>query len=295
MRRDNFQKIVVSSGVCCLLTDGESFQSLSKNTDSLIQRKQLVGKKYRWIFSVSFPLFNLPLYFTVSYTFDIVARQTASGWVDIAVAVFFLKLEKYFLIFPSFRISGLNDLTLNHNLRWSHGSVPLHSGHPSRVWGACCLPCWLVPAPALSQVSGACLHPAPWQRPQPWHRTQECTQPARAWRCAWAKEISGTQSMGVTLPGSGFGWRLCCFPQCFCLWKCYTETTKVTHFILKKRLQSHAEKKMLCNFWTHNVPRSVGTFATSCTSANEPSWSRFVFASLVQIIWPWIIECWLYK
>lgn len=96
MRRDNFQKIIVSSGVCCLLTDGEGFQYLSKNTDSLIQRKQLVGKKCNVGFFPFPSLFlNLPLYFTVNYTFGIVARKTASSWVNIAVAVFVLKLEKY--------------------------------------------------------------------------------------------------------------------------------------------------------------------------------------------------------
>lgn len=102
LRRDNFQKIVVSSGVCCLLTDGERFQSLSKNTDSLIQRRQLLGKKcHVGFFSISFPFLNLPLYFTVNYIFGIVARKPASSWVDIAVALFFLKLEKYlFLFFP---------------------------------------------------------------------------------------------------------------------------------------------------------------------------------------------------
>lgn len=178
----------------------------------------------------------------------------------------------------------------------SEGSVPLHSGHPSCVWGLpCCLPGWLVPAPALSQASGACLHPAPGGARSPDTEGRNAHSQLGLDAVPEWRAFLRTQSLGVTLPGSGFVWSLCHFPQHFCLWKCYKETTKVTHFVLKKGLESHAERKVLCNFWTHNVPRGVGTFVPSCTSANEPSWSWFVSASLVQIIWPWIIECWLYK
>lgn len=150
-------------------------------------------------------------------------------------------------------------------------------------------------APALSQVSGACLHPAPWRRPQPWHRMQECAQPAWAWRCAWVNKISWDSECGGDTAKWWLHLKSLPFSPVLLPLEMLYRNSLGDSFRLKKGLQPYAEKKMLRNFWTHNVPGSVGTFALSCTSANEPSWSWFVSASLVQIIWPWIIECWLYK
>lgn len=94
MRKDNFQKTVVSSGVCCLLTDGERFQSLSKSTDSLIQRKQLVGKKCHFGF-FPFPSPFLIYLCICQLHFWHCGQENSFKLVDVAVAVFFLKLEKY--------------------------------------------------------------------------------------------------------------------------------------------------------------------------------------------------------
>lgn len=104
----------------------------------------------------------------------------------------------------------------------------------------------------------------------------------------------GTQSMGVTLPGGGFE-VFAIFPSALAFGNAKQKQLKWLTLDWIKDFSLMLKKKMLCNFWTHNVPRSVGTFAPSCTSANEPSWSWFGSASLVQIICPWIIECWLYK
>lgn len=149
MRRDNFQKIVVSSGVSCLLTDGEKFQSLSKSTDSLIQRKQLVGKKCHFgFFPFPSPCLIYLCIFQLHFWHCGQENSFKLGWC--CCGCVFLEVRKALvLIFPSFRISGLNYLTLKCNLKWSHSSVPLHRGHPSCIWGASCLPCWLVPGPCL--------------------------------------------------------------------------------------------------------------------------------------------------
>lgn len=61
------------------------------NTDSLIQRKQLAGRKYNVGF---FPFPSLSFYFTVTYTFGIVARKTASSWIVIVCCCVFLIVRK---------------------------------------------------------------------------------------------------------------------------------------------------------------------------------------------------------
>lgn len=81
-------------------------------------------------------------------------------------------------------------------------------------------------APALSQVSGACLHPAPAGGRSP---DTECRNAQSQLGLDAGPELIkflGTQSMGVTLPGSGFVWSLCHFPQCSCLWSAIQKQLK---------------------------------------------------------------------
>lgn len=41
-----------------------------------------------------FPFPYLPFYFTVNYTFGIVARKTASSWIGIVCCCIFLRVRK---------------------------------------------------------------------------------------------------------------------------------------------------------------------------------------------------------
>lgn len=66
------------------------------------------------------------------------------------------------------------------------------------------------------------------------------------------------------LRDSGFIWSLCIFPNTLAFGNALQRQPKHLALDKKENYFSHM-LKMLRNFWTHAVPRTIGTIALSCT------------------------------